>query len=131
MLPTAPSMRQHINSLVLRDICNFDISPALSNCFNTKIKRFSFRSLHAFFVRNKSSFPFVLHHVFGENRAIDCRSGETGAGGNPLVLIRTNRSEIQLVDLVCVLFCLQSPNGVVSAQLYAELFAAYLYKNDL
>lgn len=25
----------------------------------------------------------------------------------------------------------QAPNGVVSAQLYAELFAAYLYKNDL
>lgn len=30
-----------------------------------------------------------------------------------------------------VSFCLQSPNGIVSPQLYAELFAAYLYKNDL
>lgn len=26
---------------------------------------------------------------------------------------------------------LQSTNGVVSLQLYSELFAAYLYKNDL
>lgn len=28
-------------------------------------------------------------------------------------------------------FHLQSTNGVVSLQLYSELFAAYLYKNDL
>lgn len=47
---------------------------------------------------------------------------------NFIVLIRGHRKK-RTNDAAFSLF--QAPNGVVSPQLYAELFAAYLYKNDL
>lgn len=33
--------------------------------------------------------------------------------------------------VLCSSFRNQAPNGIVSIQLYSELFAAYLYQNDL
>lgn len=41
------------------------------------------------------------------------------------------RFEFNEIFLIIQIFIFKAPNGIVSAQLYLELLAAYLYQDDL